>query len=139
MLWNIVVDALYYGDTLLASNFKAMVDSGAGKIKGSAGALQPVIDDLGYDKNNPLMQVDCSKIKTLQNNLVFEINNVNYTVTPKDYINQIFPNTCVSGVSIMKHVNPPVPNWILGDVFIRTVYTIFDVGGKRIGFAPLTV
>jgi hypothetical protein len=117
-----------------------MVDSGAGKIKANAGALQPVIDDLGYDVNSPMMQVDCSKIETLQNNLVFVINNVNYTLTPKDYINQILPDYCVSGVSERKKpATPPVPDWLLGDVFIRTVYAIYDVGGKRIGFAPLTV
>ena len=27
--------------------------------------------------------------------------------------------------------------WIVGDVFLRGVYTAFDFGGKRVGFAEL--
>jgi len=29
------------------------------------------------------------------------------------------------------------PFWIVGDVFMRNVYTVFDIGETRVGFADL--
>ncbi|KAK9508302.1 hypothetical protein O3M35_007996 [Rhynocoris fuscipes] len=41
---------------------------------------------------------------------------------------------CVVGFSSM---NTPQPFWILGDVFLGKVYTVFDVENKSVSFAEL--
>ncbi|KAL5527872.1 hypothetical protein ACEPAG_6673 [Sanghuangporus baumii] len=41
-------------------------------------------------------------------------------------------NECVGGI-----MGDDLGMWILGDVFLRNVYTEFDVGNSRVGFAPV--
>ena len=32
-------------------------------------------------------------------------------------------------------IGADVPTWVLGDIFIRAYYTLFDYGNRRVGFA----
>ena len=40
---------------------------------------------------------------------------------------------CVGGVFGMDQI----PFWIIGDVFLQNVYTVFDLESNRVGFADL--
>ncbi|KAH9361391.1 hypothetical protein HPB48_000100 [Haemaphysalis longicornis] len=66
--------------------------------------------------------------------LVFTIGTRQFELEAKDYVLQIpYPDKlrCFSGFAD----NGGSSLWILGEVFMRSVYTIFDKGNDRLGFA----
>ena len=44
------------------------------------------------------------------------------------------PTNCVVGFAPLG--NDKISFWVLGDVFLGAYYTEFDMGNKRLGFAP---
>ncbi|KAH8087161.1 acid protease [Cristinia sonorae] len=46
-------------------------------------------------------------------------------------------NDCVGGIAATNALSDPIDFWIVGDVFLNNVYTKFDVGEGRVGFADL--
>lgn len=51
------------------------------------------------------------------------------------------PGTCYGAIVVDGRIDFDDPEaqhfWIVGDTFLRTVYTTFDVGNQRVGFAEL--
>jgi len=62
-----------------------------------------------------------------------------FVLTPNDYlIQQAGDPLCVLGILGLDIPPPAGPLWIMGDVFIRKYYTVFDVGALRLGFGLST-
>ncbi|CAM6001098.1 unnamed protein product [Sphagnum balticum] len=83
-------------------------------------------------------QVNCSIIDTLPK-LEIKIGGDSYILGGRDYILEVDQGgSAVCIVGILGLDLPPQLGeaFILGDSFIKTFYTHFDVGNKRIGFAP---
>lgn len=58
-----------------------------------------------------------------------------YILTGKQYILNV-EGQCLSGFMGINLPDQLKGTWILGDVFIRVYYTVFDYAGGRVGFAP---
>ncbi|XP_065209272.1 chymosin-like [Planococcus citri] len=84
-------------------------------------------------KISNLKEVDCKNIHTLPN-ITFRAGNNNFTLTGNDYIKQVTQNdqqVCI--VQLTSHEASEL--WIIGNVFNRKFYTVFDEEMKRVGFA----
>ncbi|XP_049620881.1 gastricsin [Suncus etruscus] len=80
------------------------------------------------------LAVNCNSIQSLPT-LTFVINGVQFPLLPSAYV----LNTngyCYLGVepTYLPSQNGQ-PLWILGDVFLRSYYSVYDMGNNRVGFA----
>lgn len=130
--WQITVDSLSYGSSSLSTVHTAIVDSGTSLIGGPTADISAFATKIGATAVvNGEYSIDCSKISSLED-FVVVINGQKFSIPASKYILQ------VSGQCLFGFVGLDVPNhplWILGDVFMRTYYTVFDYGNKRVGIA----
>jgi hypothetical protein len=132
--WEINLDDLQVSGTSYVGSdqHKAIVDSGTSILTGPADEVALIAAQLGAKEFiNGEYLVACDY--TLPN-LDFVINGNTYSLTPTDYL---IPDgdICLLGLMGLTIPPPTGPLWILGDVFMRKYYTVFDTENKRVGFA----
>lgn len=132
--WQVPVDdAVVAGTPLNFTGKSAIIDTGSTYIflpPADASALHALIPGsaaVGED-----FEIPCSTNTTVQ----FTFSGVSYSVSPKDYVGTATNSsgtTCASNIVGVETSGSDV--WLLGDVFLKNVYTVFDFDQDRIGFA----
>mmetsp|Transcript_18520 Transcript_18520/g.38741 ORF Transcript_18520/g.38741 Transcript_18520/m.38741 type:complete len:416 (+) Transcript_18520:155-1402(+) len=129
--WLIDIDDVSVG-RISSGKTNGIVDSGTSLITGPSTEIAKIANSVGATHN--IMgeyTIDCAKVPTLSD-LEFTINKKVYKVPGKDLVIQA-SGTCL--FALMGMDIPTGPKWILGDVFMRQYYSIFDYGNERVGFA----
>ena len=138
--WQFAVDGLEVAGTSFASSFKAIADTGTSTLAGPKDLIKQLATSIPGVTAVPLTgeyMMDCSKIPQAPT-LSFTIAGKKFDLEGADYVIQVSQagvTECLLGMIGLDVPPPRGPLWILGDVFLRKYYTVFDYGTARLGFA----
>lgn len=127
-LQDIVINGVSYKPA--STQLKGIVDTGTSVIVGPTELIAPIT------KLFP-STIDCNSFSQYPN-ISFNIGGDIYTLTPADYILKVTvlgQSQCTLGIQGMEFPAYMAGSIILGDSFIKTYYTHFDIGNNRVGFA----
>ncbi|KAH9028990.1 acid protease [Lactarius pseudohatsudake] len=132
--WQTNIDGISLGGRKIAGTTNTIIDSGTAMILGDNKTVQAFYDQIpgSYLINGGYYSVPCS----FNSEISFQFGAGSFTLQPQTFNFGTYSNdsnACVGG--IVANDELAIGFWILGDVFLENVYTEFDVGNKRIGFA----
>jgi cathepsin D len=133
-LWEIPVDDLAVSGTSCKLTGKsAIIDTGTSYIlmpPADAQTLHAQIPGSTNTGGSPNYMIPCSSVATVQ----FTFSGVTYGIHPKDYMGKADSTGNMCSSNIIGQQAYSANQWILGDVFLKNVYTVFDFDKDRIGF-----
>ncbi|XP_042737922.1 pepsin A [Lagopus leucura] len=133
--WQITMDRVTIGEKYAACHLtcQAIVDTGTSLLVMPEDAYNRVISDLGISSDDEISCDDISKLP----DITFHINGYAFNLPASAYVlNE--DGACSLGIENMGTPTESGEQWILGDVFIRKYYVIFDRSNNRLGFSPLS-
>jgi len=131
--WEIALDDVQLGGASISTVKSAIIDTGTSLLTGPTTEVAALATKIGARKFiNGEYLVDC---KATLPDLNFVINGQSFVLHGSDYI---IPDgaLCLLAIMGLDVPSPAGPLWILGDVFIRQYYTVFDYEGQQVGLAP---
>ncbi|XP_017338171.1 pepsin A [Ictalurus punctatus] len=129
--WQITVDSVTINGQVVACSggCQAIVDTGTSLISGPTSDINNINSWVGATVNNGDAVVNCNNIASMPT-LTFNINGNAFTLPASAYTRQSYYYGCRTGFS-----GSSSSLWILGDVFIRQYYTVFNRANNSVGLA----
>ncbi|XP_026771141.3 pepsin A-like [Pangasianodon hypophthalmus] len=129
--WQITMDSVTINGQVVACSggCQAIVDTGTSLISGPSSDISNINSWVGATVSNGDALVNCNNIGTMPV-VTFNINGNAFTLPASAYTRQSYYYGCRTGFS------PSSSSlWILGDVFIRQYYTVFNRANNSVGLA----
>jgi len=135
--WELHLDALTLNGQSVSTSTKVVIDSGTSILAGPSDEVAKIAATVGatpFFLNPKEYTVDCSKVASLPT-LEVVIGGQTFSLTGADYTINLENVYCLFGMTGIDIPAPHGPLWIMGDIFMRKYYTVFDYGQQRMGFA----
>lgn len=139
--WQFALDSVNIGGKdagYCSGGCSAICDTGTSLIAGPTANISDLNKKIGA---LPIIKgeaiIPCNTIPSLPD-VSFTLNGKEFSLKPADYVlkvSQMNETICISGFLGIDLPPEIGPLWILGDVFIRDYYTVFDRDQDRVGFA----
>jgi saccharopepsin len=129
--WSVQLDSINVGSQSLLGSFKGVVDTGTSLLAFPTETMKSFAAMIGATPlwlNPAEYTVPCSNISSLPT-VTVNINGNAFTLTGEDYIINVEDIECLVGATGIDIPAPAGPLVILGDVFLRKYYSVFDYTG----------
>ncbi|KAL5625125.1 hypothetical protein BROUX41_005185 [Berkeleyomyces rouxiae] len=129
--WSIPLDGVSFdGSDAGISGRTGYIDTGTSYIFGPPDDVEKLhsMIDGAKTSDNSRWSVPCDTDKTLE----FTFGGKSWALQTEDWISVASDGNCYSyimGIEVVKG------GWLMGDAFIKNVYSVFDITNRRIGFA----
>ncbi|KAN0111701.1 eukaryotic aspartyl protease [Russula decolorans] len=135
--WLASFNSLSVNGTSVVENTTAIFDSGTTMIVGDPANIAKLFEaiDGAQPAGNGTYSMPC----TLNTSISINVGGKDVSISPASFnLGRVSPGSdlCIAGAAAA-NMTQGSNFWILGDVFLQNVYTAWDVGGSRIGFATL--
>uniref|UniRef100_A0A4W2FBQ3 Pregnancy-associated glycoprotein 1-like n=1 Tax=Bos indicus x Bos taurus TaxID=30522 RepID=A0A4W2FBQ3_BOBOX len=133
--WSVHMDRISMKRKIIACSggCEALVDTGTALIKGPRRLVNNIQKLMGATPRGSKHYVSCSAVNTLPS-IIFTINGISYPVPARAYILKDSRSHCYTTLK-ENTVRTSREIWILGDVFLRLYFSVFDRRNDRIGLA----
>ncbi|CAG8706698.1 8350_t:CDS:1 [Racocetra persica] len=126
-------DALVNGKPVISSARTAIIDTGTTALvipSSDAAAIHEKIPGSKINDDKDLYFIPCNTTAVVS----LRFGGVDFSIPSKDLFLSQNGAQCVSAI-IPADLFPVSNVWLVGQTFIKNVYSVFDVGNKKVGFA----
>ncbi|KAJ8370244.1 hypothetical protein SKAU_G00102720 [Synaphobranchus kaupii] len=131
--WQIAIENVMINGQVVACahGCQGIVDSGTSLIAGPPSEVIVIQEQIGATSDKYI--INCQNIGSMPD-VTFTINGLQYTLPPNAYVRQVY-GQCFSGFEFIDLPSAQGEMWVLGDVFMREYYSIFDRTNNMVGLA----